>query len=1204
MKKYVKPILWIAAASAAVPALLLILLLLAPLLINLEPAKQKVVTDISQVIGGRLEVRRIDLHFFPRPSIILREGSISVPEKISGTFHSLSIYPEITMLFRGKVRVARLILEGADMHVSLPDDLEKMEGPKQFSLKAIDDELASIVAKVASEAPGLILSIEKGSLNLLGQGKSVFWFRDINASIALPGKQLGVEIVCSSNIWKRASLAVWLKPGEFRAEGRIQLTQLRPDLIAQNLFPRVEPRIEESQANLEISFGADGIKSSHAEFQSDMPSTTLRRGQQAITLRKVSVKGTLRQDGDKTIASLTQLDSVYPQMTVSGNLNADAAPAQASLDIHASAVDVESVRSAALFLLSRQPVAQSIFDILRKGRVPELNLTSRGRTIPDLANEENIVIRGSMTGGNIFIPDQRLDLKEVGGNAVISRGVLEGKDLEARLGNARGTAGLLRVDLKSEPTQFRLDIGVKADIAELPFYLKNLIGEEGFTRELDLIKELRGGASGRLVLDRRASGTQVSVDVQPFTLYAVYQRFPFPLELHGKFSYDGPAARIMVDGLSGRAGKSFFSQVSGQLTLEGEPFIKVTSGSGTILLDEVYPWLLGFESVQNGLEKIGSAKGSLTLDTVHLQGPISQPKGWQFQAGGRVQDVVVSSPRLPVPVEIKSGNFEAGPEQLSLSNVQTSFQDSSLTISGVLNHYLEELDRADLSLQGQVGAESTLRISDLMNLPQELRYRSPFYLSQAHLVWEKSGRISWSGNARMEHGPDVSVDAVSEPDELTIKRMVIRDTRSDASLSFHLKGRELGLTFNGTLTGTTLDDLLEKNDFLAGWLKGNLSAHIDLDQPRNSVAQGALQGAGLHYAYKGEDPVKIETLSLNAQGNLFTVDSNFLAWEHRLRTKGKVNFLSDGYVVDMDLFMNGFDLDHIMTQVHGKKEGGALWDMPLKGTLRVESEYVKYGRFTWRPVRANITFDPEKARIEITQANLCGIDTPGLLEISPKGVELRTKPKAKDKDLHETLICLSDTRDISGHFSFNADVSGKEKAEALARSLKGTMEVEAKNGRISRWALLAKIFEVLSPTGLLRIPDLTKEGFSYYTIKAEGNLQDGKIAIKEALVDASSADLIFNGEMDLIDRKVDAVVLVLPFRTIDRIINFIPLVRYILAGRLVGIPVRVSGDLDKPDVIPFSPSAVGAGLLDTVKRIFHLPFHLIQPLLPREDKTE
>ena len=263
---------------------------------------------------------------------------------------------------------------------------------------------------------------------------------------------------------------------------------------------------------------------------------------------------------------------------------------------------------------------------------------------------------------------------------------------------------------------------------------------------------------------------------------------------------------------------------------------------------------------------------------------------------------------------------------------------------------------------------------------------------------------------------------------------------------------------------------------------------------------------------------------------------------------------------------------------------------------------MKYGQFTWRPVRANIIFGPERISIGITKASLCGIDTPGLLVISPKGLELSSKPRATNQDLHETLVCLSDSKDVSGHFSFNGDVSGKGKAEALAGSLKGTMEFEAKKGRIDRYGLLAKIFQVLSPTGILKIPDLAKEGFPYYVIKASGNLQDGKITIKEALVDAAATDLVFNGEIDLIDRKIDAVVLVVPFRTIDRIINFIPLVRYVMAGRLVAIPVRVTGDLENPEVTPFSPSAVGAGLLDTVKRIFHLPFKLIQPLLPRESQ--
>jgi hypothetical protein len=1195
MRKYVKPILRIAAAAGVVPALLVIVLFLAPLLINLEPIKEKTVADISRAIGGRLETRHMDLYFFPRPCITIRTGSISVPEAISGTFESLSIYPEITMLLRGKVRIARITLERPDMQMSLPEDLEKM-GLKQFSLKAIDDGLATVVAMVASKAPGLLVSIKKGNLTFLKRNRSAFWFRDIDGRASLHGKRLRIAVGCNSNVWENASLAVWLKPGGFEGEGRLQLTRLRPDLIAQSLFPLMQPRIEDSEINVSLSFGADGVKLVHAELQSDVPKSTLRKGRQILTLKKVRLKAALRRHGSNTTVSLTSLDSLYPQVAMSGDLSADPASSQASLKLHSSEVDVESLGKTALFLADRVPLVQAVFEILKKGRVSGLNLTSHGKTIHDLAKEENIVIRGSITGGNILLREHRLDLKAVKGIATISHGILEGENIEARLGSARGTKGLLRLDLKGEPTRFRLDIAVSADLAELPCYLRDMVEDQAFLTELELIKDVRGDASGRLVLDRRANGTVVNADVQAFSLHALYQRFPYPLNIRGKFSYDGSMGTIILDGVSGEAGKSSFSQLSARVSLEKEPYLGVTSAAGTIVLDEIYPWLSSFESMKSSLERFGSMKGVVRLDALHAKGPLARPAMWQFQTKGREENITVAARGFPGTVEVRTGSFEAGPEQLSLLSLETRFQDSSLTISGVLNHYLKGPDRVDLLFEGEIGEESVRRMSDFINLPRELRIRSPFSLSRSHVLWEKSGKTSFSGTLGVKHGPAVSFDVLSEGGELLVKQLVIRDARSDASLSFHHEGREFDLTFNGTLTGATVDDLLEKNAFLTGWIKGNLSTRIVLDQPFNSVAHGTLQGAGLDYPWSGEGPIQVATFSLNARDNLFTIDSNLLVQGHNLRAKGKVDFLRDGFVFDMDVIMRGLDLDQIIPML-GEKGDAVFPALPLKGILRVESEYVKYGQFTWRPVQANITFGPKSISIGITKADLCNIDTPGVLEFSSKGLEFRSRPRAANQDLAATLVCLSDFKDVvSGHFSFNGEVSGEGKAEAAANSLKGTLAFEAKNGRIDRHVLLAKLLEVLSPVGVLKISDLSKRGFSYQLIRADGNLQDGKIFIKEALMDSSATDFVFNGEIDLINRRIDAVVLVVPFRTIDRIIDFIPLVRYVLAGRLVAIPVKITGDLDDPEVTPFAPSAIGTTLLDTMKRIFHLPLKLIQPL--------
>ena len=329
-------------------------------------------------------------------------------------------------------------------------------------------------------------------------------------------------------------------------------------------------------------------------------------------------------------------------------------------------MDVESVGRTALVLADRVPQVLQIFEILKKGRVSELSLTSHGSTIHDLAKEENIVIRGSIAGGNILLREHRLDLKDVKGNATISHGILEGENIEARLGSARGTKGLLRLDLKGEPKRFRLDIAVSADVAELPSYLKGVVEDQAFLTELELIKDVRGEASGRLVLDRRARGTLVNVDVRAFSLHALYPRFPYPLDIRGRFSYDGPMATIIVNDVSGEAGKSSFSQLSGRLSLDEEPYLGVTSAAGTIVLDEIYPWLSSFEWAKGELKSFGSVKGVVRLDALNAKGPLTRPKIWQFQAQGHVENIALAARGLPGTVEVKSGNFEAGPEQLSL----------------------------------------------------------------------------------------------------------------------------------------------------------------------------------------------------------------------------------------------------------------------------------------------------------------------------------------------------------------------------------------------------------------------------------------------------------------------------------------------------------------------------------------------------------
>ena len=148
--------------------------------------------------------------------------------------------------------------------------------------------------------------------------------------------------------------------------------------------------------------------------------------------------------------------------------------------------------------------------------------------------------------------------------------------------------------------------------------------------------------------------------------------------------------------------------------------------------------------------------------------------------------------------------------------------------------------------------------------------------------------------------------------------------------------------------------------------------------------------------------------------------------------------------------------------------------------------------------------------------------------------------------------------------------------------------------------MLAKIFALLNVTEIYRgeVPDLMGKGFAYNSIAAKGVFQKGKLIIKDTSIDSPSMGIAIEGDINLIKKKVDLVVLVAPFKTVDRIIKHIPLVGTIMGGTLISIPFRAIGDLSDPDVIPLSPTAVGSGLLGILERTLKLPITIIQPVLP------
>jgi len=759
--------------------------------------------------------------------------------------------------------------------------------------------------------------------------------------------------------------------------------------------------------------------------------------------------------------------------------------------------------------------------------------------------------------------------------------------------------GPLQVDLQSQ-----------ADLAKLPPILKHLLNNETFEKELSLIENLKGNATARLVLDDPGGKGKSRLEVSELSASVHYRRIPYLIEINrAEVSYG--EKKIGIKSLSGALGKSSLSDLTAQLDLGKEPHLEILSGKLSIALDEIYAWLSPQEFAQDALKEVKAARGTIRLSEVNLKGPLLKPKDWNFHAAGDVSSMMVKTTFVPGPISVTRGIFMADPGKLSVSNVELNVLDTSLNVSGTLYSYPRDHEKLEMDFSGRVTPKDVEWVSGLLHIRHIIRMRAPFSVSAGHLSWQNGEYTSLMGDLALEDGPQISFEAIQNSRQLKVNRFHIRDEVSKADLTLDLQGRRLGFTFSGSLSQATLAKIFSGHHLQGGWVKGDFKAHILMDTPMQSTAQGKLEVRDFSFPWELEKPLALGDIILEGSGNHISVARAAFAWgDRRFSLSGDVNFKQEKLLLDIDVSTGNLDVDEVMKAFGGEKEakqskGGA--DLRVEGHIRFHSNSLTYGRYTWAPFQAKIALVPDRVHIDVIQADLCGISTTGTVEVVSQNLSLDVQTLAKSRDLDSTVHCLLDENiRTTGGFDLTGRFQGQGEGKALARSLQGNYELTARKGRIDRFDLLSRIFAFLNVTEVLRgrLPDMDQKGFAYDSINVRVDLQPGKILINEAILKGPSMQIASQGEIDLIGQKISLTVMVAPFRTIDYVISKIPLVRYVLGGTLISMPVKVTGDLKDPRVTPLSPSAVGSDFLGIMKRTLDVPVRMIHPIWPKGEEEK
>ncbi len=1225
---------------------LVILLVVTPRLINLETVKKEIKSRFAEDIGGEIEYRRVDLGFFPRPHVVIAAVNFSMPDYVSGTVDSLRIYPKILPLFTGEIQISAVHSRGPEITVRLPDaPADKNIPATPFSFETLGDRLHAAISAVPElNIPSLVVRVSSGRVDFLKGRERVLGLHNLNGRTHRKGDLIEFSAKCHSNLWESIDIKGQYEAPGFKLGSQITIKQLRPHAVADYFFPQSDLKMTNARANLTLDLQTDGPKYLRASASGSIPYMYWQRGNKDLKFTDTRFQCEFQLKDQAFSLSIAQLELQDPHLNLAGRLDLNPEPPRIQLALEGKQINVPTAQKIATALTENSETVSDIFEILRDGDIQQISLNVAGPNLTHLAQFENYVIQGNLVGGNIFISEGQLNLEDVKGDATIANGILKGENAEARMGNSFGRQGKIAIALTKNSAPFHIEGLIQADLSQLPPVLTRLIENDQFRNELALVKKVEGSAVGMLIIGEDINDINVKVMASDIRLTADYERIPHTVIIKdGNLVLNGN--RIALNNFNASVGKSNFTRLSSKFGWEKSPLLKLSSTSAKIDLPQLHAWLMQNLTIANELKNFKPLNGTVTLQNANLSGPLLKPGQWHLKSNGSIQDLLVNSELLPGELKVPQGNFIFEGDRFRVANWNANVGNSSLadltadlkwgekaTLTANTGKAVILLDEIYPWLQ----SHETLKqhVKNIQPLNGSLTFHSLAF--EGPITGKTGGKVNFSGAIEKWHilSAKFPTDIALTGGDLLWRgsRIDLQETSArfgTSTISRLSLGKQWGniplFEFNADSADIQIEELypwLVSFETLDKMFKGfnatrgklalgglDFKGPVGRSQAWQFQLAGNLEGLALESDYF-KAPLHINTAKFSAADTLgeagihgrIDLDSAQLSWEDSQMTlQGNAAFSADELWLDLKLAADRLSWEQVEQITGLDKQPGSGEPIELRGNLMVELDNFTYDAYTWRPMHADISFNKADTRIVIKKADLCGIQFPGNVTVSADEFEFHFNPVAETQDLEPAIACLSAKKDLAdGSFNLEGELMSKAQPTAFPKSLTGNLQFTAEQGRIYRFGMLAKIFALLNVTEIYRgaVPDLKGKGFAYNSMVATGIFKDGKLIIKDTSIDSPSMGIAIEGDIDLIKKKVNLVVLVAPFKTVDRIVKLIPLFGNIMGGNLISIPFRAIGDLGDPDVIPLSPTAVGSGLLGILQRTLKLPITIIQPVLP------
>ena len=282
-------------SAFAVLIVLLAIVIIAPKVVDTKTVKAKVRSELMKVAGVEIDFEHLTLDFFPHPHVIIDQVTLSISSGVKGKAVSVTVQPKILPLFLGKIQLADLRLDSAELNYTLPQKpATEKTTPQPFSLYDLGKRIQTVVATLPEfKIPDLDFRVNNSSANLFAGDRKFLELTAVNSHLAGPPAERKITINCKSNLWQRISISGLLNTRTFKGSGQIQLTQFRPQGLVADLLSDSPVRITDAPAKLTIDLKTDESGQLEAALKGSSPHLKFHTAKDALNIENPLIKAAI-----------------------------------------------------------------------------------------------------------------------------------------------------------------------------------------------------------------------------------------------------------------------------------------------------------------------------------------------------------------------------------------------------------------------------------------------------------------------------------------------------------------------------------------------------------------------------------------------------------------------------------------------------------------------------------------------------------------------------------------------------------------------------------------------------------------------------------------------------------------------------------------------------------------------------------------------